>query len=70
VYYHYFIKNDLLEAREHYEDFLVKNGYDLKKIKLLTAIIFLNMAPLHHPPFDGMLFHMGRNMLHKVSQMS
>lgn len=65
AYYHYFIKSDLLDAREHYEDFIRKEGYDLKKIKLLTAIIFLNMAPLHNEPFDGMLYHMGRRMLHR-----
>lgn len=69
VYYHYFIKSDLLEAREHYEDFILEHGYDLRKIKILTAIIFLNMAPLHNKPFDGMLYHMGRKMLHKSLQM-
>ena len=66
AHYHYFIKNDLLEAREHYEKFLTENGYDLKKVKTLTALIFLNMAPLHHAPFDEMLSYMGRSLLHKI----
>ncbi|MDP2651215.1 MAG: hypothetical protein Q8O98_01340 [bacterium] len=69
AHYHYFVKNDLLEAREHYEDFILEHGYDLRKIKILTALIFLNMAPLHHEPFDGMLYHMGRKMLHKTLEM-
>ncbi len=69
AFYHYFVKNDLIEAREHYEDFLLANGYDLKKVKTLTAIIFLNMAPLHNAPFDEMLSYMGRSMLHKTLQV-
>ncbi len=68
VYYHYFIKSDLLEARECYEEFIAQHGYDLKKIKILTSLIFLNMAPLHHAPFDGMLYHLGRKLLHKALQ--
>lgn len=66
VYYNFFIKNDLLEARDEYESFLIKNGFDLKKIKLITAIIFLNMSPLHHDPFDLMLYHLGKVMLYKL----
>lgn len=66
VYYNYHIKNDLIEAREEYELFLENNGYDLKKIKTITALIFLNMSPLHQDPFDLMLYFMGKSMLHKL----
>jgi len=66
VYYNYHVKNDLIEAREEYELFLENNGYDLKKIKTITALIFLNMSPLHHDPFDLMLYFMGKSMLHKL----
>lgn len=66
VYYNFFIPNDLLEAKEEYEIFLVRNGFNLRKIKLITAIIFLNMSPLHHDPFDRMLYFMGKNLLYKV----
>lgn len=69
AYYHYFIKSDLLEARERYEEFLMEHSFDINKIKTLTALIFLNMAPLHHEPFDKMLYHMGRKMLHKSLEM-
>src|SRR3989344_3148139 len=66
AYYHFFTKSDLPEAREHYESFLLQNGFDLKKIKVITALIFLNMAALHNGPFDLMLHSLGRNMLHKA----
>ncbi|MSR70969.1 hypothetical protein EXS62_02940 [Candidatus Kaiserbacteria bacterium] len=65
LYYHFFTKNDLHDAREHYEQFLLQNGYDLQKIKTLTALIFLNMSPLHNTPFDLLLHGLGRSMLHK-----
>jgi choline kinase len=66
AYYYFFIKSDLIEAKECYEKFLVENGFDLRKVKILTSLIFLNMAPLHHAPFDIMLYCLGRSMLHKV----
>jgi NDP-sugar pyrophosphorylase family protein len=62
----YYIKSDLLEARHELEDFILKHNYDLAKVKLITAIIFLNMAPLHKEPFDRLLFHFGRSSLHKA----
>jgi len=63
VYYNFFIKSDLLEAREYYEQFLLDNGFDLNKVKVICALIFLNMAPLHHSPFDMLLHSLGRSML-------
>ncbi len=68
AYYHYFIKSDLLEARERYEEFLAVEGFDMKKVQTMTALIFLNMAPLHQAPFDSLLYHLGRKMLHKTLQ--
>ena len=65
VYYNFHVKNDLMEAREEYETFLVKNDFDLKKIKLITALIFLNMAPMHNEPFNLMLYYLGKNILYK-----
>ncbi len=65
AYYDYFVKSDLLEVKEHYEQFLLDNNYDLRKIKIITSLIFLNMAPLHNAPFDNLLHGLGRSMLHK-----
>lgn len=65
VHYNYTVRNDLLEAKDEYESFIQKNGFDLNKIKTITALIFLNMSPLHQEPFDLMLYHLGKSMLHK-----
>ena len=56
VKYDYFVSEDLYEFREYYKDWLTKNGYDLNKVKLITAIIFLNMSPLHDEKFGKMLW--------------
>ena len=65
IHYNYIVKNDLLEAKDEYESFIKKNGFDLNKIKILTSLIFLNMSPLHHEPFNLMLYHLGKTMLYK-----
>ena len=56
VNYDYYIGEDLHEFRDYYEHWLLDNGYDLNKVKLITAIIFLNMSPLHDEKFGKMLW--------------
>lgn len=48
---------DAYEALFH--AFIEEQGYSLETVKLLVPIIFLNMAPLHHYPFDKLLFALG-----------
>lgn len=66
VFYNYFIRSDVMEAREDFEVFLGENKFDLKKVRLLTGLIFLNMAPLHNAPFDSLLHALGRSVLTKA----
>lgn len=66
VYYDFYTKHKLLEIKDIYESFIQKNGFDIKKIKTITALIFLNMSPLHMEPFGSMLYHLGRYMLYKT----
>lgn len=66
AHYSFFTTSKLTDAKEEYEAFLKKNNFDIKKIKLITALIFLNMAPLHNDPFDSLLYYMGRQMLYKT----
>ena len=35
------------------------NKYDILKINTLTALIFLNIAPLHHDPYSRFLYFYG-----------
>lgn len=49
-------------------EFIENQGYDLARVKLLVALIYLNMSPLHHYPFDKLLYSLGRQMLHEQIQ--
>lgn len=66
VYYNFYLKNDLVEAKEEYELFIERNKYDLKKIKIITALIFLNLSPMFKNPFNLMAYYLGKNMLNKT----
>ena len=46
VFYQYEMTSTLIESREIFEKFVVSNGYDLDKIKLITCLYLLNMSPL------------------------
>lgn len=53
-------KDNLVKCQEELFSFARKKKLDEKKIKILTAIIWLNMSPLHHHPFDLFLFYFGK----------
>jgi choline kinase len=66
VYYNYVSNSGLMEAKEDYENFINENGFDLDKIKTITAIALLNMSPLHNYPFNFLVYYLGKNMLYKT----
>jgi aminoglycoside phosphotransferase len=47
-------------------EYLKNNKYDVRKVEILRAIIWLNMSPLHHHPFDTFLFYFGKYNLFNV----
>jgi len=47
-------------CRNVLEKFIIDEKFDLKKVKILRGLIFLNMAPLHSEPFDKMLYYMSK----------
>jgi hypothetical protein len=53
-------KENLVQCQKLLFDFIRKEGYDESKVKVLTGIIWLNMSPLHHHPFDLFLFYFGK----------
>ncbi len=52
------------QCKEEYFKWAHKNNFDVKKIELLTSIIWLNMAPLHEYPLNKFLFHFGKYNLY------
>jgi NDP-sugar pyrophosphorylase family protein len=57
------ISFSLLECQHVLDVFIINNGYDLNKVKLLTAIVFLNNAPLHEDRYARFLFYLGKYLL-------
>ena len=55
----------LKEAKKIFNKFVIDNNYDLKKIEILTGIIFLNMSPMHHSPFSHYVYYLGKQQLSK-----
>jgi len=51
------------EYRAILEAFAQKKGLPRETLRQMTALIYLNMSPLHEPPFDKMLYSLGRWML-------
>ncbi|HLB41665.1 MAG TPA: phosphotransferase [Gammaproteobacteria bacterium] len=58
----------LVECEEFFEQWLKKEGYNYKKVRILTALIYLNIAALHHHPYSLLLFALGKTMLFKEGQ--
>jgi NDP-sugar pyrophosphorylase family protein len=54
----------LIEQLEDFENFVKERGLDYKKIKILTAIIWINMAPLYEYPLSEFLFNFGKYNLY------
>lgn len=65
-----FRKSSLIDCEKELESFATVQGYDMGRIRILTALIWINMAPLHEHPMDAFLYNFGRYSLWKnlVSQ--
>ena len=46
-----------------FDEFIVSKGLDLKKIKILSGLTYLNMAPLHPEPINRILIIYGALMI-------
>ncbi len=66
IHYKIEMRKILISCEEYFYQWLEKKGYDKKKVKILTALIFLNIAPLHHKPYCYALYALGKDMLFKV----
>jgi dTDP-glucose pyrophosphorylase len=56
-------KKNLVQCELKFSEYINIMGYDLKKIRILTALIYLNIAALHHYPYSILLYGLGKKML-------
>jgi thiamine kinase-like enzyme len=55
-----------VEIEQEFYKYLREKGYDAKKVRILTALIYLNIATLHHYPYSKFLFFFGKYMLNNI----
>lgn len=51
------------ELSQKIENLAYAKALSIPKIRVLVGLIYLNMSPLHHYPFDKMLYALGRKVL-------
>ena len=59
-------KQKLVECENIFFEWLKMNEYCIKRVMILRGLIWLNMSPLHHKPFDYFLFYHGKLNLFKA----
>jgi len=58
--------DNLVKCQTVLFQFIEQNGYDVKKVEILTGLIWLNMSSLHHHTFNLFLSYYGRLNLHRA----
>ena len=51
---------NLIKQLEDYNKFITENSYNMKKIEILTAVIWLNMSPLYSGDLSKFLYYFGK----------
>lgn len=59
----------LIKIKQAFDLFCKKYKYDLRRIEMITSLIYLNMAPMHGDPFDIFLIYFGQWKLAQALQM-
>ncbi len=65
ISFDFYRKQILVECEQYFSDWLSANGYDKKKVWTLTALVYLNIAALHHYPYSLLLFALGKQILNE-----
>lgn len=56
----------LVQCQEILRKFIKENNLDVQKVEIITALIWLNMSPLHQYPLNQFLFYFGKYNLYKA----
>lgn len=63
IKYDFHRKQILVDCERYFGTWLESHGYDRKKVWILTALIYLNIAALHQHPYSLLLYAIGKSML-------
>ena len=61
-------KKELINCEKILYKWIINNNYDLRKVKIITSLIFLNISPLHHYPYSLLLYYLGKELLYKLTK--
>lgn len=59
-------KQSLIECEKYFHEFVEKQGWSWERTMILTALIYLNIAGLHHYPYSYLLYYLGKSMLWEI----
>ncbi len=62
----FLLKSNLLKFKHILEDFIKNERLDLNKVRLHSALIYLNICALHHNPYNLLLYYFGKKLLKEV----
>ena len=54
------VKKSLIDCKSILKQFCEENGINFNNIEILTALIWINMSPLHEHPLDMFLYYFGK----------
>jgi choline kinase len=60
------VPKELKKSEKIFHNFLNKKSLDRTKVDILTSLIYLNMSPMHHEPFDHFIYNFGKLSLYKT----
>lgn len=63
INYDFHRKESLVECEKYFYRWLDQEGYDKRKVRMMAALIFINIAALHQFPYGLMLYALGKKML-------
>ena len=63
IHYDFLRKNINIDCEQIFIEYLNNWEYDIKKVKIMRSLIFLNIARFHHYPYCHLLFYLGKNLL-------
>ena len=58
------VKKSLIDCKIILKTFCDENDINFNSIEILTALIWINMSPLHDHPLDMFLYYFGKYNLH------
>ncbi len=65
IQYDFLRKQSLVDCENIFRSWLESQGFDYKKVRLMTGLIYLNIAALHHYPYSLLLYYLGKYILHE-----